>query len=65
MEQDILNKLQAQEVLLQQVYESVEKTRKYFLWTLIGSIAMFVLPLLAIAVILPKLISTISAGYGI
>lgn len=65
MEQDILNRLQEQEALLKQVYASVEKTRKYFLWTMIGSVAVFVLPLLALAFVLPKFLSTITAGYGI
>lgn len=65
MEQDILNRLRAQEELLQKVFVSVEQTRKYFLWTMIGSVALFVLPLLALAFVLPKFITTITAGYGI
>jgi hypothetical protein len=65
MEQEILTRLQAQEVLLQNVFKSVEKTRKYFLYTMIGSILLIVLPLLALVFVLPNFISTLTAGYGI
>lgn len=65
MEQEILKRLEAQEALLQKVYVSAEQTRKYFLWTIIGSVVLFVLPLLVLGFVLPKFISTITAGYGI
>ena len=65
MEQEILNKLQAQEELLQKIYASSEQTRKYFLWTMIGSVLVFVLPLLALGFVIPKFLSTLTAGYGI
>ncbi len=39
------------------VYVSVEKTRTYLKWTLIGTVAMFVLPLLAALIIVPTFLS--------
>jgi len=65
MEQEILNRLQAQETLLKDVYTSVEKTRKYFLWTIIGSVALIVLPLIGLSFVLPSFMSTITSGYGL
>jgi hypothetical protein len=65
MEQEILNRLQAQETLLKEVYASVEKTRKYFLWTMIGSVALIILPLIGLAFVLPSFMSTITSGYGL
>ena len=38
------------------VYVSVEKTRTYLLWTMIGTILVFVLPLIATAFFLPSFI---------
>ncbi len=64
MEQEILNRLQAQEELLQKVYISVEKTRTYFMWTLISTAVLFILPLLGIMFILPSFISTMTSGYS-
>ncbi len=64
MEQEILNRLQAQEELLQKVYVSVEKTRKYFMWTLIITLVLFLLPLLGLMFVLPSFISTMTEGYS-
>lgn len=46
---------------LDAVYASVEKARKYLLWTLIGTIGAFVLPLLVALFILPSFLSQYSA----
>ena len=65
MDTELLQKLQAQDEKLERIYQSVEKTRKYFLWTLIATIVMFVLPLLGLLFAVPFLLSTLSAAYGL
>lgn len=65
MEQEILNRLAAQEELLQKVYISSEKTRKYFMWTLISSVALFILPLIGLLFAIPTLLSTLGSAYGV
>lgn len=65
MEQEILNRLQAQDELLQKIYISSEKTRKYFLWTFYATVALFVLPLVGLAIAIPALMSTLSGAYGL
>lgn len=65
MEQEILNRLQAQEDLLRKVYISTEKTRKYFMWTLIVSVAVILLPLVGLILVIPTFLSTIGGAYGI
>lgn len=56
--------LELQQQALAKIYKSVEKTRKYILWTTIGTLVTFVLPLIAIAVILPRLMSSFQASLG-
>ncbi len=58
MESEIIKKLEAQQIEIAKIYASVEKTRKYFLWTLIITIALFVLPLIGVLIALPTFIST-------
>ncbi len=58
MEQDILRRLEAQEELLRKVYESAEKTRKYFQWTLIAAIVFFVVPLVGLLFLLPAVMGS-------
>jgi hypothetical protein len=45
---------------LDKVYVSSEKMRKYFLWTLIISVVLFVLPLIGLVFAIPSFINTYS-----
>ncbi len=62
--EEIKEKLEAQEKMLLNIYISVEKTRKYFMWTLIITIVMFVLPLIGMLFVLPPLLSSINSMYS-
>ncbi|MFA5871634.1 MAG: hypothetical protein WC858_02820 [Parcubacteria group bacterium] len=62
MDQDLLDKLNQQNARIEQIYVSVEKTRKYFMWTLIATIVMFVLPLIALAFVIPFFLKSITSG---
>jgi len=63
MEPEILNRLKAQEELLQKVYVSTEKTRKYFMWTLIISVAVVVLPAIGLMFVIPSFLSSYTTQY--
>lgn len=65
MEQELQNRLDAQDQKLAEIYASSEKMRKYFLWTLIVTVATILLPLIAMAIMLPWLMKTLSSAYGI
>ena len=65
MEQDILKKLEEQDKKLEDIYRSVEKTRKYFLWTLLITLIFMVLPSIGLAYAIPKLMNTYSGILGL
>ncbi len=48
------------EIKIEDVFKSVEKTRKYFLWTLIITVLTIVLPIIAMVILIPYYLSTIS-----
>ena len=58
MDQETKNKIFELENKINAIYESVEKTRKYFLWTMIITLVIFVLPLLALVFIVPSFLSS-------
>lgn len=60
MEEEILKKMEEQEVKIDAIWISVEKTRKYFLFTMISSIVMVVLPLIGLLIAIPIMLSTLS-----
>lgn len=53
MEQQILETLRAQADRLDEIQQSVEKVRKYFMWSLIAMLLTIVLPLIGLVVIIP------------
>lgn len=65
MEQQILEKLQKQEQKIEQIYVSVEKTRKYFLWTLIATIVTVVLPLIGLVIVIPILLKSLTSALSL
>lgn len=54
MDPNLETRIAIMEEKVDKIYVSVEKTRKYFLWTLITSVVLFVLPLIGIAFALPS-----------
>jgi len=52
-ENEILEILKENQKLIKQTYESVEKTRKYFLYTAMATVLMFILPLIGLIIIIP------------
>ncbi len=60
MEEIILQKIETQDQKLEAIYRSVEKTRKYFLWTLIITIVTLVLPLVGLVFAIPLFLETLN-----
>lgn len=60
METEILKKLEEQQAQINQIYVSVEKTRKYFQWTMIITVALFVLPLIGLMFAIPSFLGSYS-----
>lgn len=62
---ELMKKLEQQEAKIDAMYASVEKLRKYFLWTLIITVVTVVLPIIAMMFILPAIMSTMTSAYGL
>lgn len=61
MDEVILKKLEEQEKKIESIFVSVEKTRKYFLWTLILSLVFFLLPFVGLLFAVPFFLSTLGS----
>ena len=60
--EEIIKKLAELEKKLDAIYKSAEKTRKYFMWTLILSVILFVLPLIALIFVIPQFLDAIGGN---
>ncbi len=65
MEPEIAQKLTALEQKIEATYRSVEKMRKYFLWTLILGVLVIVLPLIGLFFAIPNLLGTLAVPTGL
>jgi type II secretory pathway component PulF len=64
MDQEILEKFEQQEKKLEEIWKSIEKMRKYFLWTLIVTIATILVPLIALAFVIPWFLKIMTSAYS-
>ncbi len=53
-----------EQAMLAAILENTRKTNQYVKWQLIITVAMVVLPLLAMVFIIPMLLSQLSGAYG-
>lgn len=60
METEIIKKLEEQQIKIDQIYISVEKTRKYFTWTMFITVALVVLPAIGLVFAIPAFVSQIN-----
>lgn len=65
MEEEILKKIEAQDQKLREIYISVERMRKYFLWTLIITAVTVLLPLAGLIFLIPWFLKIMSSAYSI
>lgn len=54
----------SQEQILQEILENTQKTKKYIQWQLYITVALVVLPLIAMVAIVPMVLSSVGNMYG-
>ena len=62
MDQDMLVKMEVLERKIDAVYQSSEKMRRYFLWTLVITVAAVLLPLIGLLFIIPQFLNQYSSN---
>jgi hypothetical protein len=62
MDPEIAAQLARMEAEMKEIFISVEQTRKYFLWTMIATAVLFVLPLVGLLFAVPAFLSSYSGS---
>jgi hypothetical protein len=63
-DQELRLRLDNIEKRLEAVYRSAEATRKYIFWTIVITVALFILPLVGLAFVIPSFIDTYTQALG-
>lgn len=58
MESELSQRIAALESKVDAMYASVEKLRKYFLWTGIITVVLFIVPLIGLMLVIPSFINS-------
>jgi hypothetical protein len=61
---EVLKKIEEQEKKIDAIYVSVEKTRKYFQWTLIVTVVTIVVPIIILIILIPWLMGILSSSFS-
>ncbi len=64
MDPELLKRFSELERKIEAIYQSSEKMRKIFLWTLIISAAFIILPLLGLGLVLPAFLKNLQLPLG-
>lgn len=62
MDQELLQKIEAQNEKLDALQRTVSELRRYFLWTLIVAVVVTVLPLIGLVFVIPQVLGTYSSA---
>lgn len=62
MDEDLKKRFEELEKKVEAIFVSVEKTRKYFFWTLVISVAVVVLPAIGLIFVIPQFLSTLDVS---
>lgn len=62
MDEEILKRIAAQDLKIEEMERSVKTIKRYFLWTGIITIALIVLPIIGLLFAIPKLLSVYNSA---
>lgn len=65
MDPQLESRLKELEEKTEKIFVSVEKTRRYFLWTLIITLVLFFLPLIGLLFVIPTFLNTLNQSLGL
>ncbi|MEK7105869.1 MAG: hypothetical protein AAB845_03030 [Patescibacteria group bacterium] len=65
MDQELEARLKAQDEKLDAIYVSVERTRKYFLFTMVSTLVFFLVPIIGLAFAIPAMLNTLNETTGL
>ncbi len=60
--EEILKRIEEQGKKLEEIRQSVEKMRKFFLWTLIITAVVIILPLIGLIFVIPQFLDLYTGG---
>ncbi len=64
MEEELYKKIAAIEGKIDKIQETITATKKIFIWSLVITLVLFVVPLIIVLIMLPGMIDTLTSDYS-
>jgi hypothetical protein len=64
MDEQLQQKIEDMEVKINEIHHTIAATKKMFMWSLVISVLLFLIPLVILIFLLPSMLSTISGAYS-
>ena len=64
MDEQLYQKIAELELKVDEIYKVTNTAKKMFIWSLVISLFLFVIPLIILAFILPSMLNTITGDYS-
>lgn len=63
MDNELQQKIEALEAKIEEMYKILKSAKRIFIWSVVISLALFVIPLIILLIILPGMIGTLTSAY--
>ncbi|MFA6307658.1 MAG: hypothetical protein WCS88_03105 [Patescibacteria group bacterium] len=64
MDEEFYKKIQIMESKIDEIYKAMNAAKTMIKWSLIITVALFVIPLIILAFVLPSMMNTITSSYA-
>lgn len=64
MDEQLYKKIEGMEVKINEMYKTIATAKKMFMWSLIITAVLFIIPLIILMFILPSMMETIMGSYS-
>ena len=64
MEEKLYKKIENLEIKINEIYKTINIAKKMFIWSVVISLMLFIIPLIILLIILPSMMDTIFGTYS-
>ena len=64
MDNELKEKLDALDIRIEEMYKILKAAKRIYIWSVVISLAMFIIPLIILLIILPGMLDTLTGAYA-
>jgi hypothetical protein len=65
MEEQLYKKIEDLDLKINEIYKTIQTAKKMFIWSVVITVLLFIIPLIILMFVLPSMLSTLTSAYGL